>query len=225
MDLFPSAGAVPRDLGLVPAGAHIAPPASARRRSVDEEEPTARIGADAQPRRRVVGEKLGQRAGNRRSGLVEAVADLRERVAGSVWIALDLVVVQPVSKDVVEVAQLRGGGVAALGHLGGDAMQDLAKVVEPLDPASGLVRVAAEAGGFSRQAAAADQPALPQPREQRGDVGDGIHRLATLVLKRVPEGDEELLGLIGLGKSSTIERHVTIVQPLTSYLAQDTVSL
>jgi hypothetical protein len=37
------------------------------------------------------------------------------------------------------------------------------------------------------------------------------------VFERVPEGDEELLGLAGLGKRSTIEWHVTIVQPLTSY--------
>jgi hypothetical protein len=71
--------------------------------------------------------------------------------------------------------------------------------------------------GLDRHPPAADQAALTQPGEQRRDVRHRINRLASFLFERVPEGDEELLGLVVLGKRSTIERHVTIVQPLTSY--------
>jgi len=126
MDLIASTCAVPGDLRLVPAGAHVAPPSPPGRGPVDEQVAAARIGADPEPRRRVIGQELGERAGDGGACLVEPVADLGERVPRPVRVALDLVVVQPVPKDVIEVAQLVGGRVAALRHLLRDLMQELA---------------------------------------------------------------------------------------------------
>ena len=212
-----------RDLGLVAACAHVTPPSSARWRAIDEEKPAARVGAHAQPRRRVIGQELGQRGGDGCPRLVEPIADLGEGVTGPIRITLDLVVMEPMSEDVVEVTKLIGRGMAVLGHLGGDAVQQRAQVVESFNSTRGLIGVPSKVGRFYREPPPADQSALAEPGQQRGDVGDGINGLATLVFQRVSEGNEELLGLVGLRKRSTIECHVTIVQHLTSYSDPGTV--
>jgi hypothetical protein len=225
MELILGASAMSRDLGLVAACAHVTPASSPRRRAIDEEKPAAGIGAHTQPRRRVIGEELGERGGDGCPRLVESVADLGEGVTGPIRIALDLVVMQPMPEDVVEVTKLIGRGMAVLGHLGRDAVQERAEVVEPFNATRGLIGIASKVGRFDREATSTDQSPLAEPGQQRGDVGEGLNGLATLVLERVPERNEELLGLVGLRKRSTIECHVTIVQRLTSYSDPGTVSL
>lgn len=225
MKLIPRASTMSSHLGLVAAGAHVAPPSSPGRGAIDEEIPAAGVGADAQPRRRVIGQELGERAGDGGPCLVEPIADLGEGVSGPIRIALDLVVVEAVAEDVVEVAQLLGCRVPRLCHLGGDVVQELAQVVEPFNPPSRLIRVASQMSGFNCQTTPTDQASFAEPRQKRGDVGDGIHGLAALVFERVSEGDEELLGLVGLGKRRRIASHVTIVHGLTSYFDPRTVPL
>ena len=225
MELIPRAGAMSRDLGLVAAGAHVTPASSARRRAIDEEKPAAGVGAHTQPRRGVIGQELGERGGDGCPRLVEPIADLGEGVTGPIGITLDLVVVQPMPKDVVEVTKLIGGRVAVFGHLGRDAVQELAQVVEPFNSTRGLIGVPSKVGRFNCEPSPTDQSPLAEPGQQRGDVRHGIDRLATLEFERVPERNEELLGLVGLRKRSTIECHVTIVQHLTSYSDPRTVSL
>ena len=90
-------------------------------------------------------------------------------------------------------------------------------MTEPFDAPSRLLGVASKAGSFRRQPTAADQASLTKPGQQRGDVGHRIDGLATLVFERVSKGDEELLGLVRLGKHRRVKRHVTIVHRLTSY--------
>lgn len=214
-----------RDLGLVAARAHVTPPPPPRRRAIDEEEPAAGVGAHPKPRRRVVGQELRERGGDGRSRLVEPVADLGEGVSGPIRITLDLVVVEPMPEDVVEVTKLVGGGMAVLGDLRRDAVQQLAQVVEPFNTTRRLIGVPSKTRRFNRESTPTDQSTLAEPGQQGTDVGQGIHWHATLVFQRVPEGNEELLGLVRLGKRSTIECHVTIVQHLTSYLDPGTVCL
>ena len=223
MQLILGAGPMARDLGLVATGAHVAPAAPAGGGAIDEEVPASLVGADPQPGRVVIGQELRERAGDGGARLVEPVAYLGEGVARSIRISLDLVVVQSMAKDVVELAKLFAGGVVVLGDLRCDAVQNLPQMLEPLEPPSRLLRVAPQSGRLRRQATATDQSSLAQPGKQRGDIGNGVSRLATLVLERVSEGDEQLLGLVGLGESSTIECHVTIIQPLTSYPRTGTV--
>ena len=225
MELIPRAGAMSRDLGLVAAGAHVTPASSARRRAIDEEKPAAGIGAHAQPRGCVIGQELGQRGGDGCPRLVEPIADLGEGVTGPIRITLDLVVMEPMSEDVVEVTKLIGRGMAVLGHLGGDAVQQRAQVVESFNSTRGLIGIPSEVSRFDREPTPTDQSPLAEPGQQRGDVRHGIDRLATLEFERVPERNEELLGLVGLRKRSTIECHVTIVQHLTSYSDPGTVWL
>jgi hypothetical protein len=223
MELIPRPSAMSRDLGLVAACAHVTPPSSPCRRAINEEKSAAGVGTHTQPRRGVIGQELGERAGDGCPRLVKPVADLGEGVTGPVGITLDLVVVQPMPKDVVEVTKLIGGRMAVFGHLGRDAVQELAQVVEPFNSTRGLIGVPSKMGRFDREPTPTDQSPLAEPGQQRGDVGHGINGLATLVFERVSEGNEELLPLVGLRKRSTIECHVTIVQHLTSYSDPDTV--
>lgn len=225
MELIPRASAMSCDLGLVAACAHVTPPSSAGRRTIDEEKSAAGVGAHAQSRRGVIGQELGQRAGDGCPRLVEPVADLGEGVTGAIRISLDLVVVEPMPKDVVEVTKLVGGGMAVLGHLGRDAVQQLAEMVEAFNATRRLIGVPSKVSRFNSEPTPTDQSPLAEPCQQGGDVGHGINGLATLVFERVPEGNEELLGLAGLRKRSTIEYHVTIVQHLTSYSGHGTVWL
>ena len=211
MKLIPRAGAMSSDLGLVAARAHVTPPSPPRRRAIDEEEPAAGVGAYAKPRRRVIGQELRERGGDGRARLVEPVADLGEGVPGPIRITLDLVVVKPMAEDVVEVTKLVGGGMAVLGDLSRDVVQQLAQVMEPFNTTRGLIGVTSKTCRLDREPTPADQSTLAEPGEQGSDVRQGIRCLATLVFQRVPEGNEELLGLVGLGKRITIECHVTIV--------------
>ena len=86
-----------------------------------------------------------------------------------------------------------------------------ASVAEAFQASRGLVGVAPQARRLGGQAAAADEPMLPQPGQQGRDLGDRVDRLAVLVFERIAEGDEQLLALIRLRERCAIEGHVTIV--------------
>ena len=166
MELILGASAMSRDLGLVAACAHVTPPSSPRRRAIDEQKPAAGVRTHTQPRRRVIGQELRERAGDGCPRLVKPVADLGEGVTGPIRVTLDLVVVQPMPKDVVEVTKLIGGRVAVFGHLGRDAVQELAQVVEPFNSTRGLIGVPSKVGRFNCEPSPTDQSPLAEPGEQ-----------------------------------------------------------
>ena len=90
-------------------------------------------------------------------------------------------------------------------------------MTEPFDAPSRLLGVASKVSRLDSEPTPTDQSPLTKPGQQRGDVGHRIDGLATLVFERVSKGDEELLGLVRLGKHRRVKRHVTIVHRLTSY--------
>ena len=100
---------MPSHLGAVPADAHVAPAPSPRRRAVDEDLAATIVGTRAQPMRIVLGEEVGERAGDGGARLVEVVTHLRHRITVLACLGDELVVVQAVAEDVVEVANLLAG--------------------------------------------------------------------------------------------------------------------
>ena len=84
---------MPRDLGAVAAGAHVAPSTAPGGRLVDEEPAARVVGADAQAMRVVVGEVVGERPGDGGASLLQLVADrLHAEVAIAIGRAQGVVV-------------------------------------------------------------------------------------------------------------------------------------
>jgi len=133
---------MPRHLGAVPTHAHVAPAPSSGRGAVDEDIPAAIVGARAQPMRIVVGQEVGERAGDGSPRLVEVVTHLRHRVAVLAGLGHELVVVQAVAEDVIEVANLFAGRGMAVVDPFRDGVHDAPKVLEAFQAPLSLGRVA-----------------------------------------------------------------------------------
>ena len=84
---------------------------------------------------------------------------------------------------------------------------------------------ATQAAGLRGPCPAAQQALGVQPVQQRAEVRDVLHRLATVELQRVGEPHEELVLAGRLSVDRLRHGHdVTSIQPLTSYIMQTTMS-
>ena len=186
---------MPRHLGAVAAHAHVAPAPSSSRGAVDEDLSAPVIGACPQPMRVVLGQEVGERAGDGGARLVEMVADLRHGIAVSVGIGDELVVVQAVAEDVVEVADLLTSWPVPVVHPFRDGVDQVAKVSETLETALSLGGIASQSLGLHGSPALVEQAALLEPRKQSGRLLDVVCRESSRVFEGVREGHEQLVGL------------------------------
>ena len=165
---------MPSHLGAVPADAHVAPAPSPRRRAVDEDLAATIVGTRAQPMRIVLGEEVGERAGDGGARLVEVVTHLRDRIAVLAGLGHELVVVQAVAEDVVQVANLLAGRGMAVVDAFRDGVHDVPKVLEAFQAPPSLGGVAPQSLSFHYPPALAQQAVLLEPREQGCRLGDVV---------------------------------------------------
>lgn len=186
---------MPGHLGAVTADAHVAPAPSSGRGAVDEDLSALVIGACPQPMRVVLGQEVGERAGDGGARLVEVVADLRHGIPVSLGIGDELVVVQAMAEDVVEVTDLLAGGPVPIVHAFRDGVDEVAKVSETLEAALSLGRVAPQPLRLHGPSALVEQAVLLEPRKQSRRLLDVVCRQSSRELERVREGHEQHLGL------------------------------
>jgi len=184
-----------RHLGAVPADTHVAPSAPAGRGPIDEDLAASVVGTCPQPMRVVLGQEVGERAGDGCPGLVEVVANLGHRVASAALVGDELVVVKAVAQDVVEVTDLLACRAVAVIHALRDGVDQVAQVAKALEPPLGLRGIAGQALRLPSSSALADQPVLLEPGEQRRRLRNVVSGDAAGVLEGVREAHEELFGL------------------------------
>jgi len=164
------------------------------RGAVDEHPAAGRIGADPQSVRRVIGQVVGQCVRDAGPRLIEPIADLCDLELVAAPTAAKLVIVQPVAKDVIQLAHLRGAGNSTGIDPFRDLVQELAEEPEALEPVLGGKAVPGEARRLDGSSPLADQAMRSQPLKERFDVRKGVDRPIALVFERVREFDEELVG-------------------------------
>ena len=182
---------------------------------VDEEPAAGVIGADAQTLAIVVGEVVGEGAGDRRTRLGEVVADLADRESiATARVENELMVVKPFAQDAVQRAQLAAGRLFSVGEARDELSDKVPQLTERRHLAFNL-----------RDGDAARGEGVPgEPRVKGlGVVGMQLRGIVPQ-LEGVGERDEELrltarlpLALVEFGHD------VTITQPLTSYIWRCTI--
>ena len=141
----------------------------------------------------VLRQEVRERARDRGPGLVEVVSDLGDRVARTLCLRDELVVVQAVPEDVIEVADLVARRRVIVVHPFRDGVNEAAQVSESVEPSLGLGRVAAQALGLHRPPTLTEETILLEPLEQGCRLRDVVRGNAAGVLECVREGDEQLV--------------------------------
>jgi hypothetical protein len=186
---------MPRNLGAVATDAHVTPATPPGWGAVDEYLTTSVIRAGPQPMRIVLGEEVGQRAGDGGTRLVEVIADLGDRIPTAFRIGHELVVVQAVAEDVVEVADLLPGWSVPIVHPFSYGVDEAAQVSEPLEAAFGLGGIPPETLRLLCPPALIEEAVLLEPREQGGRLRDVVRGNSAGVLEGIREDHEQLFGL------------------------------